>query len=481
MEWKRTLAGLILVGSLMPSAWSQAPSLGFVPLPETNAVPSPSDRIYPINLATALKLGQAHPLDIALAGQRVQLAAAQLARANVLWLPSIVIGADYYRHDGKLQDVAGQVFDTSKSSTMVGIGPYAVFALSDAVFGPLAARQEVSARTAQLDAVRNDSTLAVAETYFQVQQARGELAAATDILRRLEDLQGRTEKLAEGLIPPVEVVRVRTETARRRLGIHSARERWRTASADLVRIIRLDPGVLVEPLEPPHLQVTLIDPNATVDQLIPEALLHRPELASQKALVEATLTRLRQEKLRPLVPSVLLRGTSTNPGGSLGAGYFGGGLNSNLSNFGARQDFDIQLLWEIQNLGFGNRARVQERKAENQIALFELFRLQDRIAAEVVQAHAQLRSALDRIHDAETGLKDALDSVQKNFEALHQTRRLGENVIVLVVRPQEVIASLQTLAQSYQDYYLAVADYDRAQFRLYRALGTCPGALPALP
>ena len=33
------------------------------------------------------------------------------------------------------------------------------------------------------------------------------------------------------------------------------------------------------------------------------------------------------------------------------------------------------------------------------------------------------------------------------------------------------MAAVQALAQAYSDYYGAVADYDRAQFRLYHALG----------
>jgi hypothetical protein len=36
---------------------------------------------------------------------------------------------------------------------------------------------------------------------------------------------------------------------------------------------------------------------------------------------------LRQERLRPLIPSVLLRGASTNPAGTLAGGVFGGGRN----------------------------------------------------------------------------------------------------------------------------------------------------------
>jgi outer membrane protein TolC len=41
----------------------------------------------------------------------------------------------------------------------------------------------------------------------------------------------------------------------------------------------------------------------------------------------------------------------------------------------------------------------------------------------------------------------------------------------LIIRPQEVVAAIQSLAQAYTDYYGAIGDYNRAQFQLYRALG----------
>ena len=127
---------------------------------------------------------------------------------------------------------------------------------------------------------------------------------------------------------------------------------------------------------------------------------------------------------------------------------------------------------------------------ETEPAVLESFRLQDRVAAEVVQAHAQIESARERVKDAEAGLKDALDSVEKNFEGLTQTKRAG-NLVLLVVRPAEAVASVQALAAAYADYYVALADFNRGQFRLYRALGhparfvlgpeTTSGDCPAVP
>src|SRR5262249_38699799 len=157
------------------------------------------------------------------------------------------------------------------------------------------------------------------------------------------------------------------------------------------------------------------------------------------------------------------RGGSTNPAGTLAGGYFGGGLNSNLGHFGARGDFDLPVLWELQNLGFGNKALVDQRRSENQLSVLELFRLPARVAGEVAQAYAQAQSAASGLGKAESALRDAVDSANKNFEGLGETKTAGGRVIVLVIRPQEVVAAVQALALAYNDYFGAAADFNRAQ------------------
>src|SRR5262249_4051958 len=125
------------------------------------AKPGASDKPLPINLPTALQLAGVEPLDIRLASERIRAASAQLERANVLWLPTIFIGGDYPRPDGKIKAGAGNVAGTSKSGLMAGAGPSAVFAITDAMFEPLAARQVLRARQADLQTAANDSLLAV--------------------------------------------------------------------------------------------------------------------------------------------------------------------------------------------------------------------------------------------------------------------------------------------------------------------------------
>jgi len=94
----------------------------------------------------------------------------------------------------------------------------------------------------------------------------------------------------------------------------SAREAWRVHSADLTQVLRLDPRAVVIPQEHDHLQITLIDPARPLDDLIPIGLLNRPELASHRALVLAAEARLRREKMRPLLPSVMINGFQASGG-----------------------------------------------------------------------------------------------------------------------------------------------------------------------
>ena len=106
---------------------------------------------------------------------------------------------------------------------------------------------------------------------------------------------------------------------------------------------------MVVPLEHDHLQITLIDPGRPLDDLMPVALTNRPELASRQALVQAAEARIRREKARPLLPSVLLNGFQT-PYEMLQAGIFGLGPNSSLNQWTGRVDFSIQPLWQLESL-----------------------------------------------------------------------------------------------------------------------------------
>jgi hypothetical protein len=92
------------------------------PPPIQPAQPSAADQILPINLPTALCLSNARPLVIAFAQASVEEAAALLQHANVLWLPNLNVGVDYYRHDGLDQSTDGTIIQDDKYSVGRGAG-----------------------------------------------------------------------------------------------------------------------------------------------------------------------------------------------------------------------------------------------------------------------------------------------------------------------------------------------------------------------
>jgi outer membrane protein TolC len=439
------------------------------PTPPGPASLERGDRPLPINLATALRLADARPLIIEAARAAVETEYGLYEQARVLWLPNLDAGFEYQRHDGGQLNflTAGQVVGP-RSQFFAGAGARAVFALTDAIYAPLAELQLLRARGLEVQTAKNDALLSVAEAYFSVQQARGVLAGTQDCVARARELVRRVRALGKGLAAPIEAERVDTLLADLGQQAASFRQDWRTSSADLTRVLRLAPAAVVTPLEPPHLRVPIISPKEAVDDLVPVGLTNRPELASQQAVVQAALVRLRQERMRPLIPSLVLTSNST-PTELLGVGIYGAGRNG-PNHWAARSDWDAAVVWEVKNLGFGNRGLVTQRQGEQRQALVELFRIQDQVAAEVVQAHAQVEAAAVRVERAEEGLKSALASYDGNLKGLGQTVRVGE-LLQLVNRPQEVVAALQQLQQAYVNYFASVNDYNRAQFRLYRALG----------
>jgi outer membrane protein TolC len=430
----------------------------------------PGDMRFPINLATALRLSDARPLIVAAAQASVWVAEAQLTRAKVLWVPTLNLGVDYIRHDGGGPDFnKGIMTAPSVNFLYAGGGISQYVAATDAIFQPLAARQVLNARHWDVQTAKNDALFQTADAYFKVHQYRGIYAGALYTVARGRDLVERIALLSRELVPTVEVDRAQNMLADLEQRSVEAREAWRVHSADLTQVLRLDPRAVVEPLESDHLQLTLIDPARTLDDLIPIALTNRPELASYQALVQAVLARLRQERMRPLLPSVLLNGFQT-PYELLQAGIFGIGPNTSLNQWTGRLDVSPQAVWQLEGFGIGNLARIKEQRGEQSRAIIEVFKVQDMVAADVTRAQARVQATAQRVEQADRALRTGIVTFNGNFEGLRQTTRFGD-VLVLVNRPQEVVFALQLLKVAFDEYFTTVAEYNRAQFEMFRALG----------
>ncbi len=443
----------------------------------------PGQEIHPLDLSGALRLAGARDLDIAIARTRVAAAAADVRHARALWLPSLFIGPNWIRHDGQAQIVEGPVRTISKSSLFLGAtaaggssvagpipagGPAQVTGLttvlrfSDAIFLPLAAEQVVDARQARVRTATNDALLGVAESYMGLQRAAGRLAIAREAAAHAERLASITEAFARaggGL--EGDHKRSLAERDRRLADVEAALGHLEVASADVVRRTRLNPALVVAPVEPAELVLEIVNDDLPIDTLIAVGLRNRPELAEARSLVEETLVRLKQARLRPFIPSLAFR---------YSGGGFGGGRDEFFGDFASRSDADVNLYWESANLGFTDSAVLGRRDAERKEADLQFFKVQDTVAAEVVQAEKARIAARRQMTRIEAAVPEAIRSLSLNFHTIREAAGLP----VPATRPIEVLQPIQALADAREQYLDAVIDYNVSQFRLFHALGRAP-------
>jgi len=435
--------------------------------------PLAADEVYPIDLPSALQLAGANNLQIALAAERVNQAAARLAAARALWIPSLAAGTVYNNHSGQIQDTEGSVLEVSRSSLFVGgggvfgnspaaggaSGPARLVAdlsLVDALFGPLAARQLVRSSAADRTATFNDTLLQVAVGYLSLARAQARVAIAEEAVRNADELARITRDFAEtGQGLQADADRAQIEAASRRRDAWRAREDVAVLSAELAQLLRLDPAVRLEATDENPAPLEFIDRSTSLYALIDQAVSVRPELVSADAQRDAAAIRWRQERLRPWTPQ-LYAGAS--------GGGFGGSDGSDIDNFGGRADFDVAAIWQVENLGFGNSARQRAQQSLTRQASLALQQTRDIIAAEVAQSYQRIQARRQQIEVTRGSVESAEQAVRLNLEGI----RGG------ALRPIEIQQAIGALASSRNQYLDAVVDYNIAQMQMIRALGRPP-------
>jgi outer membrane protein TolC len=498
---------LALLGGFL-TALAQSPTLPAPTLPAPTPLPQAEvpalqppwlERAMPIDLPTALRLAQTTNLDVARAREVVAQTQAQLSRARSLLLPNYNYGTTYLDHEGHLQQQGGDILNRNRTSLWVGGGPGIQLPLAEVIFTPLAARQVVAASEANVQRVTNDTLLAVADTYVAVLRARRRLAALAEALEQLTAPRPAPVRgQSKGLLPMVrdfvevggkealraDVYRVEVEVYRRRNDVSQALQDMRVAMAELARLLHLDPEVPLLPLEDFRQAVPL--PGEQWAELAPEALVayalnNRPELAENQALIQAAVARVRAAKFRPFLPTL---------GANFVDGWFGGspviigrrngvdilGHSGRIDSFGHRSDLELNAVYQLRGLGFGNRAEVFEQKALQEQALIRQLQLQDQVIAQVVQAQTQVLSSQERLNLLRASLFG--DAGGENGPAFQSLRLSLERIRQGEGRPLEALDSVRGLLDLLDAYGQALTEYERSRFRLLTALGVPGHALP---
>ena len=435
-----------------------------VEIPDTDSPPAPTG--YSIDLASALQLAAGQNPNVAFARERINEAYAQHARAEALWLPSIRAGANWNKHEGRIQDVEGGAFNTSRGSYFGGLGANAVgagspavpgimasFHLTDAIHQPQITEHAAASRQYSATVAEQDVLLQTATAYLELLRTNQELAIARDIEQLAQKLTELTKAYADtGQGLAADHDRARAELAVRRNESVRAEEGVQVASARLAQLLHIDPSLELLPTETTVAPLSLTDASGSLPELVATGLSHRAEICEQRQLVAEACARLKREQHAPLLPSVLL---------GVSYGGFGGGPGDNFKQPTSRLDADAIAFWEVRNLGLGEKAARDEANSRINQARWRAIAMLDRIAREVVEAHTQVAARKRQLAVAEEGIQAATSSFERNSERIRNAQGL----------PLETLQSLQALAQARREYLRTINDYNVAQFQLQRALG----------
>jgi outer membrane protein TolC len=423
-------------------------STTFITLAQTN---------QPIDLPTALRLAGAQNLDVQIARERLREAEAQRDAAVYNFFPWVTPGVGYRRHDGRIQDIVGTVFDASKQQLTPGATLEARLELGESWFKVLAARQLAKAADHAADAQQQETITAAALGYFELVKARATADVAQEAARVAGDYADQLQRGVElGLIFKGDALRARGQSERNQLTVQQAREQQRIAAARLAQLLRLDPAVTLVPADNELLPLTLTATNAALDSLVAQALGARPELKQGTALTAAAAKQHDAVTVGPLFPTL---------GAQAFVGALGGGRNNDMETFGGSANMALTLGWRFGPGGIFDSAREKTAQARLTATSLAADKVKDEIIRQVVEAHTRVHSLASQL----TMLRRALATAEEAFRLTRERKERGFGVVL------ENIFAEQELTRARSDYVAAVAEFNKAQYGLRRATGQMPG------
>lgn len=416
-----------------------------------------TNQLYPIDLPTTLRLAGAQNLEIQIARQRLKEAEAERTSAVERFFPWIAPGITYHRRDGVAQAVpAGTISDAHFQSYSPGAALTAQMDLGDAIYKSLAAKQLVKASDQALETQRQDSILSAARAYFDLAKAKALVDVANEALKTSQEYEQELhEAVSAGIAFRGDELRIQTQTKQYQMSLRQAVEQQRVAAVELARVLHLDSRVELTPQDTGLTRLGLFSPHASTEALLDQALHSRPELKESQAIISAARQTKNGAVYGPLIPSLY---------GQAFGGGLGGGPDNGPSNFGAEGDYLVGMSWRIGPGGLFDSGRVNASRARLQAAELGDTKLKDDITAQVISGLTRLQSLSDQIGLAETKLGFATETLR----VTHERKQFGVGIVL------EDLQAQQDLDRARSDYVNVLAEYNKAQYVLSRAVGTVP-------
>lgn len=421
--------------------------------PSTNLDLPQRDGVYVIDLPTALRLANAQNLDVQIAREKVKEAKALQENARFQFLPTLSPGLSYRRHDNTIQAVDGQFLDIHKQSYAPGVMIGGQWDVGETIYKSLAAKQQVKSSEYRLESQRQDSVIAVIQNYFDLQFAHAAIGVAAESIGISTNYESQLgQAVASGIAFKGDQLRIQVQAERGWLTLQQAKEQEKIAAARLAQSLHLDPSIALVTHDSDFVPLILVETNDALSPLVQEALATRSELKEGRANYHAALENKKGTVYGPLIPSL---------GAQVFAGGLGGDSSAGTSRFGEQEDYFIGLSWKIGPGGIFDSTRKKAAEAGLQMAQLNREKAKDEVTRQVVEALARIQSLTGQIESS----RRALNAAESGLALAQQRREFAVGIVL------ENIQAEQDLTRARLDYLKTVAEFNKAQYILKRALG----------
>jgi outer membrane protein TolC len=449
---RRALGIVLLVGCSSGERpwdlpWPREPE-GYAAPGVPSATPVREGR-FKIDLPTVLRLAGANSLELAYVREKVHEAYATAELAEERFWPAAGPILAFRRHEGLTQGTDGAFVDVDKQQTLAGVGARLRWDVGDAIFTTLSASQRYEAQKSTLDATQQAVHLEAALAYYEL--LRAHLGAR--VSEQSAEVSG---KLATELDASVrsgrgfrgDMLGARVQSASSRLQLLRSREAIKLASIRLGALLRLAPGIELEPAEAVPGPLDLVPLSSVDADLLKEALERRPEVRQAESELAAHRHDRTAATWGPLLPEIQVDAVA-------------GGLGPVASDLESTEDYAVTLGWRLGPGGLFDPARRRLAESRVRQAEIHLERVRQRISEEVLSSLARLRAKTEQMKLAEQAVQDAAEALDLTRE--RQSRQIG--------LPLEVLRAEEALTRARLEHYTAVIDYSQGQLRAFTHLG----------
>jgi len=405
------------------------------------------ENVQSIDLATVLELGGANNLTIKQYRQLQEKALADVYKSKEWWLPEIHGGIRVHQLWGNAMNTDGTIFENlNRQFFLAGAGVNASWDFSE-IYSVRANELTAEATQYMTQAQRNEVLLQALEVYFDFLTADLYYRTFKVLVDQSELIGDQMKKQVDGGLQfESDWLLAMSNYNHLKVQMLNAKADYIAASAKLVQMLNLSPTIVLVTADTLLLPLDLVSEDEVIGT--DTGFEELPFIKSIDLIIMSLESRRSALKKEMAIPNFQL-------------GINGSAFGDLFSPIGPRAAINSAITWRIPlgRLAYGGDFKQFDSKIIlNQIKIEEY---KAKISEDIVKARGLIVNAKEQMKLAEESAGYAEEAIDQNI----QRQEFG------IVRPYEILQAQEIYINSQFDYIKAVADYNKAQYRLYVALG----------